>query len=194
MRKLILSILLVLCLASMARADGLYYAAGAAAGCNVSTNEVGFRTQYTNGHATNALGIRCFLATADCSGTLKTAYAYTTDAGGSASVKICIYTEGDADTAPDSSDLKVGCSSAISESGGAGWKSAAMEGGTVTNTTSYWVCMFNSATEGWESVGNDSSDIWYASSDYYTSPPANLGSDITNHAAVGPYSIYVTIE
>jgi hypothetical protein len=164
----------------------------AAAGCNPATNEVGNRATELTSQSCAADIAMCFLSAADCSGDLDTAYVYGSAASGNASVKVCVYSSDGGN--PGSGDLKIGCSGGIAESGGVGWKSGVMDGGSVIASSSYWVCLFVSTTEAWSAVRNSTGTLWYkATSGAYDTPPANLSS-VTNSIAWAPLSLYVTIK
>lgn len=182
---------------NLALASAILGGAGAgvaAASCSVSTDFVGTKNTASGNAATQAKDMaQCFLATASCSGTLATAYAMHANAD-TANGKMCLYSY-DSD-APDAGDEKIGCSGNMASTD-IEWVSAAMDGGTVVSGTSYFICFFVSADSEstWTSDQSDEGSInlyYKASSGYYATPPANLGTGWSS-ASLARRSWYITI-
>jgi hypothetical protein len=169
---------------------------GAAASCSEATNEVGLRDEGTDTRTLAPDIAVCYEATADCTGTLGTGYAYHNNTT-AANVKTCVFLKG---TNPDTNgtNTKVGCSSSIAGGTSTGWKTSAMDGGSVTGTASYWVCIFvESGGSDFEiKAGDGTYTFWYLTgSGYYASPPANLYNVSFSSSAASAYrNFYVTIK
>jgi len=205
MKKLILSILLVLCMCFQASAFNPLVVCGGgvaaeAGGCSEAENEINSArdTTYGSSFTQNANVNYTYLFTADCTGSLGTAYIYTDDGSGTANAKVCVYAEGDADTTPDTADTGVdggsaACTGAISEAGGVGWKSGAFSTGTVTEGSSYWITIMV-ADSGWNHTLSDTATVWYREdAAYYGTPPDNIDGYNSSVPDAGPVSVYVTI-
>jgi hypothetical protein len=198
--KKLLWILLILLIATPAFAGPeIFFAVkkGAASSCNPTTNEIDSQrdTLYaTDYDYVNPMAI-CYRKTADCSGTLDTAYLYIDEASGTAEVKICVY-NGTGTGTPTSANTKIGCSGSIVTGGGIGWKSSPMDGGSTTASASYFVCVFNSSTAGFATRRSGGATPVYSdqSSSYYNSPPANLGSGPATADAGYDINAYITLK
>ena len=129
--------------------------------------------------------------TASCSGTLTTAYIHH-DSAQTDNIKLCVYLD-DGDNVPDSGDTQVGCTDVITSNDTNGWASGAISG-SITSGSVYWI-MINTDGTAWylkrNSAGADRS--YYGDTNYYASPPANLGTGtFTGEANI--YPAYVVIE
>jgi hypothetical protein len=203
MKKLLLSVLILLCFASFAEAQGcITVSKKKAAACDSATNEVGYESNPRTGHTgdmnVSSNEMDCVLYAADCSGTLGYGYAFHQGTS-SATAKICVYTDNGATAnQPDSTDTMLSSStcSALSSNTNDEWaKTAGKLGGSVVNGTKYWLCIVASASatwvQGFNSSGNNT--IYSNGSSSYTSPPANLdGFSVETTTAI--LSIYVEIE
>ena len=131
------------------------------------------------------------------SGTLGDAYIYYNYASGAKNCIVCVYNAA-ASGAPDASDTKVGCSSAIASGSTEGFKTAAMDGGSVVSGNYYWIAIFveSGGDAWWAAQGNEvGKSLWYLSgSGYYASQPADASGMSNESPNAGEMSIYVTVE
>jgi hypothetical protein len=189
MKKLIYIILLLLIATPLFGQSTVIVAKKKAAACSVATNEVGTRGEGGSNTNPTADRLYCNLFTPDCSGKLYTPnlYHYST---GSANAKVCIYTD-DGDSAPDSGDELVICSSAIASESSAGWKDGTLATNpSVSTETNYWVCFISDST-GWGYLYTSGLATKTLDSSY-SSPPANLNGTWGN-INDRRISMYVTI-
>jgi hypothetical protein len=202
MKTLILIIITLLlaipCLAgSGSVAITLSGTAGAAGGCSESTNEVGNRNQETNVGGINPGEAFASRAQADCTGTLGTAYVYHGDTVAS-EVKICVYNDAGTASALDTSDTLVGCTAAMSIDTSTGWKTGAINAGSVTSGNYYWVIILtNSALGTFAPVYSSSPSLSWWHIDWtsnFATPPANTGAGWADIGTYAPISAYVTIK
>lgn len=164
----------------------------AAATCNVSTDELGIRSEDASTIAGTNNNIYCHLHTPECSGKLYTANLRhsSTDAE---NAKVCVYLDdGDSDT--DSGDTLVECSGAIASGSTTGWKNAAMATNPAVSTGSnYWVCLVNEDSTSWDSYYVASGTRKQKTcSGCYASPPENL--DGTWSSATSSRDMYVLVS
>jgi len=145
--SILLIILLLPAFAYAGGAMGLMMAAsgGATAGCTPSTpgndySEIGYLTVGSSNAATLIDRIYCFLYVPDCSGSLGTGYLYGSD-DTTALAKISAFstTDTDPDIAPTNGS-RIGYTAELSFDSTPAWQSAAMSGGSVVTTASYWIC------------------------------------------------------
>ena len=188
MRKIFLTLTLILFMVSQVHAyDPLLIFSGmpAAGGCNM-----GFES---NGIAGYGLDQLPFVTnyTASCSGTLTTAYIHH-DSGQTDNIKLCVYLD-DGDNVPDSGDTQVGCTDVITSNLANGWASGAISG-SITSGSVYWI-MINTDGTAWyfKRIGAAADRTYYGDTDYYASPPANLGTGTFTGEAYH-YPTYVVIE
>jgi hypothetical protein len=171
--------------------------AGTVSGCDYTSNEIGDRTQYGTNLDWISDRMYCLQYTADCTGTLRYAYVYhsTTD---SESAKICVYSEGDADSVADSSDVLLGCSGAIASGGSTGWKTDGVALNiAVTNGVSYWVCGIGSSStfNMYYSTAAGTTAYYDTIAGSYATPPGDLTGDGSwTTANPRQYSMYVEID
>lgn len=175
---------------------------GAAAACAESANEINSRRDTVDATAYSlGAGLSlCFQATADCSGSLGTAYLYHDSNTKVPEAKVCVYTEGDADAVADADDVGVNsgaatCSASIATGATGGWKTGAFSTGTVTTGQTYWLCVFVSSTDAWDTFRAGTGTIYYTTlGDLYSTPPANLSALVDTVDSFGPIDFYVTIK
>jgi hypothetical protein len=159
-------------------ANGLTCAA--AAGCTPSTptvdnSEIGY-VNVGGGNAPASDGrLYCLLATADCSGTLGTAYIYGSGATGA--LKALLFSTTDTSGTPTNGTL-ISSTAEIGFAAGAGWSSAATTGGSVTATTKYWLCYH----------------VRVAPALYYTTGVGRYSVDLTDPYATPPNKIPVAAD
>lgn len=172
-------------------------AAAAAASCNVATNEIGNRTQETNNRTLSAGSIWAQLGTAECTGTLETAYIYYNHDTEGGAVKVCIYSAAGSEATPNhASNVKIGCSGVISTGTSATWLTGSIGSGSVTKDAKYWVVMLAGAAGFYQTVSAGNATMFYDTTDsWYASPPDNLASGYWNSSGNdGLRSVYVRIQ
>lgn len=186
----IIAFLIAVCIATSSFAWGPFGMTGAAGGGTCNLGHTGTGTSPTTG-SDNAAPATLF--TAACSGTLGTAYAYHTSAQ-TDRTKICVYLD-DGDNLANAGDNLVACSAVISSNANPGYGSAAFTSGSITSGNKYWlVSAMDTTTQFalfYNSSGYTGSTVT-TGTDYYTSPPANLGTGTWTGNARG-YAIYVTV-
>lgn len=163
----------------------------AAAGCSVSTNEVGNRAEEATSQLLGSNNyMYCNLWTPDCSGTLTTAYLYH-DSTSSHVAKVSIYLD-DGDEAPDSGDARVDYTGVLTSTA-AEWASGAVTVGAIVSTANkYWVCMHTDSGQWVRLYGNGISNFYGSFEGSYTTPPDTLNGAWTE-TANRQMSMYITI-
>lgn len=177
-------------------------ASGGAAGCTPSTpgndnSELGYLTVgSTESVAASTRKIYCMLHTADCSGTLGTAYFFHRTQG--SKHKIAVYSTTDTvhSTAP-TNGTRLGYTSEITAGADDDWYSAAMSGGTVTQGSKYWLCYLTPTLDGGiagkHDTGLDRHSIDWGTGEY-TTPPASLPTSGWATVADRKMSIFIGIQ
>lgn len=194
MTNLILSALLILCLAwpSYALSPAISQGTQAKSGAGILGDETDYGSEHTD-MASEAF--YCVPYTASASGSL--GYGYIHHYGtASDNAKVCVYNDdGSLAGAFDGTDTKRICSTAIAASADQQYKTGAKIGGTVENGVIYIVCVVSDTT-GWDLVRTSTS----AQTLYYTtypggfaSPPNTIGGEPSS-AASRAMSVYVEIE
>lgn len=65
----------------------------------------------------------------------------------------------------------------------------------MTNGNYYWVIIAQPAGNSWAGYQATTTNIFYNTTDYYTSPPANMNTGTwSNFNNWAPFSVYVTIQ
>jgi len=138
----------------------------------------------------------CWAATAPISGTLTTAYVAHANTS-AATGKVCVYSN-DGDS-PDAGDVKLGCSGEITSSA-VEWKTAAMDGGTVSLGMNYYICLFiDDGSANAFSVDRSSTNgiLYYKTNQLFYDTPGdtlyNASVGWTTFANSPIKSVYVTI-
>lgn len=165
----------------------------AAGGCDPATNEVGNRGEGASTEDFPAGASFCFLATPDCSGTLKQAYFDNCYQIANHFIKIGVYLD-DGDNAPDSGDTVVGCSSTITTTAVDEWVTVAETiGGAVSTGSNYWVCVHLESVVSNQRVcrTGTGTGFYKTGTGWYATPPAALDS-MTSINENGDF--YVSVE
>ena len=170
---------------------------GGAAACTPSTpgndnSELGYMTEGGTSTAVSNEVIYCQMFSADCSGTLGTAYIYTIANVGSGTSKIGVFSTSDSNDAnPPTNGTLVGYTGVINSDDSAGWDSGAMSGGSVTSSAKYWLCLFTNSNIGYRIKRYyDAGLTRHAKtvSGVYATIPATLPTASTCTASETPYS------
>lgn len=180
------------------------YVAGTvkAASCTASVpgsdnSELGYLS-VGGSNTASAIGgkIYCMLFTADCSGTLGTAYFYNRSTG--TKNKVAAYSTTDTvHSTPPTNGTRLGYTSEITAGADDDWYSAAMSGGTVTQGNKYWLCYLTPAKDGGVGGNNDAGvdrhGIDYAVGEY-TTPPSTLPSSGWGTTTDRKMSVFIGIQ
>lgn len=144
--------------------------------------------------------VYAYRAQATSSGTLTLGEIWHNDGTAGSIAIIAVYTSNNSSLPSDTALSLVGYCTPITAGSSTGWKTASMNGGSVTSGAFYWVVVIRDTTVAtWQGVYDGTATLFYRgdanTQGWYPTPPSTLSaSGWSTGSGLAPFSAYVTIQ